>query len=71
MKRSFPFYRQPDAKDCGPTCLRIVAKHYGKLISLQEISMNQELLGTADIITEDLSIAERLFFKFRSVQRFE
>ncbi|WP_245531187.1 hypothetical protein [Belliella baltica] len=51
--------------------MRIVAKHYGKLISLQEISMNQELLGTADIITEDLSIAERLFFKFRSVQRFE
>ncbi|MCH7410654.1 HlyD family secretion protein [Belliella sp. DSM 111904] len=37
----------------------------------QEIPLNQELLGTAEIITEDLSIAERLFFKFRSVQRFE
>ncbi len=29
MKR-FPFYRQLDAMDCGPTCLRMVAKHYGK-----------------------------------------
>ena len=37
MKKKFPFYKQPDAKDCGPTCLRIVAKYYGKLISLQDI----------------------------------
>lgn len=33
----FPFYRQPDSKDCGPTCLRIIAKHYKKDISLQTI----------------------------------
>ena len=25
-----PFYRQLDQIDCGPTCLRMVAKHYGK-----------------------------------------
>lgn len=31
---NFPFYRQPDSKDCGPTCLRVIAKYYGKLISL-------------------------------------
>ncbi|MFC0261898.1 cysteine peptidase family C39 domain-containing protein [Fontibacter flavus] len=37
MKTTFPFYKQPDFKDCGPTCLRIIAKHYGKLISLKEI----------------------------------
>ncbi len=36
MKR-FPFYRQLDAMDCGPTCLRIVAKHYGKVYSLQSL----------------------------------
>ncbi len=35
--RKFPFYKQPDAKDCGPTCLRIVIKHYGKTIPLQQI----------------------------------
>lgn len=33
----------------------------------KEIPFNQELLGTAEIITEDLSVAERLFFKFKSV----
>ncbi|KOH43325.1 peptidase domain-containing ABC transporter [Sunxiuqinia dokdonensis] len=33
MKR-FPHYKQPDAMDCGPTALRIVAKYYGKHYNL-------------------------------------
>ncbi len=37
MRGNFPFYRQLDAKDCGPTCLKIIAKHYGKSISIEEI----------------------------------
>ena len=31
---SFPHYTQPDAMDCGPTCIRIIAKYYGKSIGL-------------------------------------
>lgn len=27
---SFPFYKQLNAMDCGPTCLRMVSKYYGK-----------------------------------------
>ncbi len=34
---SFPFYRQLDAMDCGPTCLRMIAKHYGKHYSLETL----------------------------------
>jgi ATP-binding cassette subfamily B protein len=34
---SFPFERQPDAMDCGPTCLRMVATHYGRKISLSNL----------------------------------
>ncbi len=34
MAISFPFYHQPDAMACGATCLRMVAKYYGKAISL-------------------------------------
>jgi ATP-binding cassette subfamily B protein len=30
----FPFYRQPDHMDCGPTCLRMISKHFGKNYSL-------------------------------------
>ncbi len=33
----FPFYRQPDQMDCGPTCLRMIAKHYGRAFSLQSL----------------------------------
>lgn len=33
----FPHYRQLDAMDCGPTCLRIIAKYYGKNYSLQTL----------------------------------
>jgi ATP-binding cassette subfamily B protein len=36
MKR-FPFYKQLDLMDCGPTCLRMIAKHYGKNYSLQAL----------------------------------
>lgn len=34
MKISFPIYKQLDTMDCGPTCLRMVAKFYGKSVSL-------------------------------------
>lgn len=36
MKR-LHFYRQLDTMDCGPTCLRMVARQYGKRFSLQEL----------------------------------
>jgi len=31
----FPHFPQLDAMDCGPACLRMVAKHYGKSYSPQ------------------------------------
>lgn len=33
----FPYYHQTDKKDCGPTCLKIIAKYYGKIINIQEL----------------------------------
>ena len=41
MKNSFS--QQPDAMDCGPTCLSRVAKHYGKNISLQTLSEKTQI----------------------------
>lgn len=32
---TFPSYRQLDAMDCGPTCLRMIAKYYGRSFSAQ------------------------------------
>ncbi len=33
----FPQYLQPDAMDCGPTCLRIVAKYFGRHYNLETL----------------------------------
>jgi ATP-binding cassette, subfamily B, bacterial len=64
----FKFYKQLNAMDCGPTCIRMVARHYGKhytTTSLRNISgFSKEgvsLLG--------ISIAaEKIGFRTRGVQ---
>src|ERR1700761_751505 len=33
----FPYFKQQDRMDCGPTCLRMVAKHYGRNYSIQKL----------------------------------
>lgn len=35
FRSSFPIYKQYDAMDCGPACLRMISKYYGKAYSLQ------------------------------------
>lgn len=37
MFKTFPFYKQLDAMDCGATCLRMIAKYYGKNYSLDTL----------------------------------
>lgn len=37
MLDSFPFYNQLEESDCGPTCLRMIAKHFGKAIPMKTI----------------------------------
>ncbi|WP_136468920.1 peptidase domain-containing ABC transporter [Flagellimonas onchidii] len=63
MKKTFPFYKQPDAKDCGPTCLRIIAKHYSKLISLQEIRELAETTREGSNLLKLSDAAETIGFK--------
>jgi ATP-binding cassette subfamily B protein len=52
---SFKLYLQQYQMDCGPTCLRMVASHYGRSFSLQKLRKLSEfsregvsLLGIAD-----------------------
>ena len=33
----FPVYKQLDSMDCGPACLRMIAKYYGRSYSLQSL----------------------------------
>ncbi|TAI48090.1 peptidase domain-containing ABC transporter [Flagellimonas allohymeniacidonis] len=63
MKKEFPFYKQPDEKDCGPTCLRIVVKHYGKLISLKEIRSLSETTREGSNLLKLSEASESIGFK--------
>ncbi|MCL2042325.1 MAG: peptidase domain-containing ABC transporter [Bacteroidales bacterium] len=63
MSRSFPHIKQPDAMDCGATCLAMVAKHHGKSYSVQNLRemcsatrSGVSMLGISDA-------AEKLGFK--------
>lgn len=64
----FPLYIQLDAMDCGPTCLRMVAKYYGKSYNLET------LRGKSYITREGVSMlgisdaAESIGFKTMGVR---
>ena len=42
----FPFFMQLDGMDCGPTCLRMITKYYGKVFSLQQLREKSCILRT-------------------------
>jgi ATP-binding cassette subfamily B protein len=41
--KRFTTYRQMDAMDCGPTCVRMVAKHFGRSVPAQELREAAEI----------------------------
>lgn len=47
--KKFPFYRQQDQMDCGPTCLRMISQYYGRRYSPQYLRRQsyQHRVGTS------------------------
>ena len=66
--KKFPFYKQPDAKDCGPTCLRIIAKHYNKSIPLQHLRTLSETTRAGSGLLGLSNAAETLGFRTLGVK---
>lgn len=64
----FPNYIQPDNKDCGPTCLRIISKYYGKSIPLQIIRDIAETTREGSSLLSLSDAAERIGFKTLGVK---
>jgi ATP-binding cassette subfamily B protein len=65
---SFPFYQQPDQMDCGPTCLRMVAKHYGKVVGLQKLRELSETTRSGSNLQNIAEAAEALGFRTLGVK---
>lgn len=49
MASKFQFYKQLDMMDCGATCLRMIARHYGRYYSLEYLRSltHQSVEGTS------------------------
>lgn len=65
---SFPHYRQLDAMDCGPTCLRMIAKHYGKEYSLETLRQRSFITREGVSMLGISDAAESIGFKTMGVR---
>ncbi|WP_338731530.1 peptidase domain-containing ABC transporter [Mangrovimonas cancribranchiae] len=68
MKKKFPFYKQRDLKDCGPTCLKIIAKYYNKVISIQQIRFLSETTREGSSLLGLSEAAEKVGFRSLGVK---
>ncbi|WP_396193071.1 peptidase domain-containing ABC transporter [Flavobacterium sp.] len=68
LKKSFPNYKQPDQKDCGPTCLKIIAKHYGKTINIQTLRTFSETTREGSNLLNLSDAAEKIGFRTLGVK---
>lgn len=66
--RRFPHYHQTGRMDCGPTCLRIIAKHYGKTIRTQTLRKLAETNKIGTSLSSISAAAERIGFKTMGVK---
>lgn len=63
MMKKFPSYIQLDAMDCGPTCLRMIARYYGKHYSLQTLRQYSFITREGVSMLGISDAAERIGFR--------
>ncbi|MBC7652666.1 MAG: peptidase domain-containing ABC transporter [Deinococcales bacterium] len=68
MTSFYFFYKQLNAMDCGPTCLRMVAKYYGKNIAIDKLRQSSQLSKEGVSLLGISEAAETIGFKTRGVK---
>jgi len=66
--KKFPFYKQSGKKDCGPSCLKIISKHFGKVISIQKLRKHAETTRAGSSLLGLSEAAEKLGFRSLGVK---
>jgi len=61
----FPVYKQLDSMDCGPTCLKMIAKYYGKSYSLQFLRSRSYITKSGVSMMGISDAAESIGFRTR------
>lgn len=59
----FPSYIQYNAKDCGPTCLRIISKYYGEAMSLSFLRKQCQVYREGVSLSSLNDAAQKIGFK--------
>jgi ATP-binding cassette subfamily B protein len=59
----FPSILQADAMDCGPTCLRIISKYYGKIFSLATLRQRSYTTREGSSLSQLGAAAESIGFR--------
>ena len=65
---TFPHYKQSDGKDCGPACLKIIAKHFGKIVNIQTVRTLSETTREGSNLLNLSDAAESIGFKTLGVK---
>ncbi len=68
MPKKFSTYKQTEAKDCGPTCLKMIAKHYGKIINTQQLRDLSETTREGSSLLGISEAAESIGFRTLGVK---
>ena len=66
--RTFPLYTQLDAMDCGPTCLKMIAKYHGRFFRLDDLREKSFLSKTGSSLLGLSEAANSIGFKSTGVQ---
>jgi len=62
---AFPYYKQLDSMDCGPSCLRMIAKFYGKSYSIQYLRSKSFITKSGVSMLGISDAAESIGFRTR------
>lgn len=60
--KRFPSYQQADSKDCGPTCLKVIAKFYGVKIGIENLRQLSETTREGSSLLGLCNAAENIGF---------
>lgn len=61
----FPFFKQLDSMGCGPSCLRMVTKFYGKSFSLRTLRLRAFISNSGVSMLGISDAAESIGFRTR------
>jgi len=65
---AFPFFHRLDSRDCVPACLKMIARYYGKKVSLEHLRSKSYITKLGVSMLGISEAAESIGFRTRGVR---